>query len=660
MAERQPRLLDAVLGPVIDHPLLPAVLLLSTYFSTALTNVLVLSLLLATVLCGRLARLPALLHEHPAALWALLLFLVLLLRSWPAAGGSAAALEVLSKYRELLLLPVFMLLFCNNRSRELAWKALVLATLLSLLVSFLMGVGLLPWEEGQGPALRSRITHSVFISFFLFYCAHRWLDAGSRHWLLLVLMLLCVANLFLVVGGRTGQLASVALLVLFAFQRLRLKPALLVASLLVVASGAFFLSSERGRDGVRDVMSFLNDEAVTGQMSMGLRLLYWDSALQLIGEAPLLGHGTGSFEPLYGAMVSDPDLRAAHPHNEPLFIGVQVGLLGLLVYGAFLLALWREARCFSGQARWLVEGLLLLLLVTSMFNTPFFDHVEGHWFALLLALCLSAGRTQSFASWQASELWLGPVFERHWAGQDAFAAARAVHGEVYRELEQRQTLAFEVEGREYFIKRHRGATWREIIKNLLCLRLPVVSARNEFLAIRAMQALGIAVPEAAAYGRRGLLPASLESFLVTESVGPHQSLEDFCRPWQQEPPAFRDKLELLHRLADISRTMHEARLCHRDYYLCHFLRRERDGELVLIDLHRALRKRRLGERWVIKDISGLWFSAMDIGLTQRDRLRFMRRYRQRPLREILREERRFWQQVDVRARKTYRRHHGLA
>lgn len=653
-------MLEAVLGPVLDHPLLPAVLMFSVFVSTALTNVLALSILLATVLCGRLARLPALLHEHPAALWAVLLFLVLLLRSWPAAGGMEAALEVLSKYRELLLIPVLLLVFSNSRSRELSWKALVLASVLSLLVSFLMGMEILPWDAERGPALRSRITHSVFISFFLFYCAHRWLDGDSRRWLFAALILLSILNLFLVAGGRTGQLASVLLLVLFAFQRLRLKPALLVATLLLLASGAFFLASERGRDGVRDVMSFMNDEVVTGQMSMGLRLLYWENALELITEAPLLGHGTGSFESLYSAMVSDPALRAAHPHNEPLFIAVQAGLFGLLVYGGFLLALWREARYLSGAQRWFVEGLLLLLLVTSLFNTPFLDHTEGHWFALLFALCLVADRKQPFAAWQASELWLGPVFERHWAGQDAFAAARAVQGEVYRELEQRQTTAFAVEGQEYFIKRHRGATWPEILKNLLYLRLPVVSARNEFLAIRAMQALGIVVPEVAAYGRRGLLPASLESFLVTESVGPHQSLEDYCRPWQQEPPAFRDKLELLHRLAEISRTMHEAHLCHRDYYLCHFLRRERDAELVLIDLHRALRKRRLGERWVVKDVSGLWFSAMDIGLSQRDLLRFMRRYRQRPLREILREERRFWEQVDARARKTWRRHHGLA
>jgi len=32
------------------------------------------------------------------------------------------------------------------------------------------------------------------------------------------------------------------------------------------------------------------------------------------------------------------------------------------------------------------HGLLLYLAVTSLFNGPFLDHTEGHWFAGLIAL----------------------------------------------------------------------------------------------------------------------------------------------------------------------------------------------------------------------------------------------------------------------------------
>jgi heptose I phosphotransferase len=246
-------------------------------------------------------------------------------------------------------------------------------------------------------------------------------------------------------------------------------------------------------------------------------------------------------------------------------------------------------------------------------------------------------------------------FATHWHGHDAFEAAFAITGQEHRALEQRQTLSFLVDGQRYFIKRHRGATWGEICKNLIQLRLPVVSAFNEWRAIKLLRSLGIATPVPKAYGKRGVLPSHLESFLVTEDVGEHITLEDYCRPWPHTPPRIAEKYSLLAQVADLSRTMHGSGVCHRDYYLCHLLKVEgRDG-LTVIDLHRALCKERLGRRWVIKDLAGLYFSSMDIGLTLRDRLRFIALYSGRSWREELRERKGFWNAVKRRGLKLY--HH---
>jgi heptose I phosphotransferase len=257
----------------------------------------------------------------------------------------------------------------------------------------------------------------------------------------------------------------------------------------------------------------------------------------------------------------------------------------------------------------------------------------------------------------STELWLREDFAALWAGKDPFDAAFALTGETQRALEQRQTLAFNACGRRYFVKRHRGVGWGEILKNLLILRLPVVSARNEYHAVRKLAALGLRAPVVAAYGRRGWWPSTLESFLVTEDVGPHQSLEDYCRSWKDAAPLFSEKRRLLETLADISRTLHRNGICHRDYYLCHFLRTG-DGALTLIDLHRALIKPRLGVRWIVKDLAGLYYSAMNIGLTRRDLLRFMRRYRARSLRDSLTRDARFWLAVRDRALRLYRKEHA--
>ncbi|MNF62293.1 Lipopolysaccharide core heptose(I) kinase RfaP [compost metagenome] len=63
-----------------------------------------------------------------------------------------------------------------------------------------------------------------------------------------------------------------------------------------------------------------------------------------------------------------------------------------------------------------------------------------------------------------------------------------------------------------------------------------------------------------------------------------------------------------------------------------------DFKLSLIDLHRAQSRERTPVRWRDKDLAGLYFSALNIGLTRRDKLRFLKTYFRQPLRQVLREE----------------------
>ena len=241
--------------------------------------------------------------------------------------------------------------------------------------------------------------------------------------------------------------------------------------------------------------------------------------------------------------------------------------------------------------------------------------------------------------------------------KDPFSYFAQLDGEVFRALESRRTFAVELSGKKYFVKFHRGTTWKEVFKNLLQLRLPVVSARNEWRALTRLQDLGIKVPVIAAYGRRGLLPTTCESFIVTEDIGTQQNLEDLTRDWSACRPDFGEKLALIREVAQVSRKMHEHGICHRDLYICHFMLKGMLGNrLTLIDLHRALIKARLPRRWIVKDVGSLYFSAMDIGLTRRDLLRFIRWYANAPLKRALGSQGDFWRQVERRARQLKARH----
>ncbi|QCT97899.1 lipopolysaccharide core heptose(I) kinase RfaP [Stutzerimonas degradans] len=242
------------------------------------------------------------------------------------------------------------------------------------------------------------------------------------------------------------------------------------------------------------------------------------------------------------------------------------------------------------------------------------------------------------------QLILAEPFKSLWRGKDAFAEVERLEGQVYRELEGRRTLRTEVEGRGYFVKIHRGIGWGEIVKNLLTAKAPVLGAGQEWRAIQRLHEVGVPTMTAVAYGERGGNPASQHSFIITEELAPTVSLEDFSANWREQPPAPTLKRALIAEVARMAGTMHRAGVNHRDFYICHFLlHTERpvsanDLRLSLIDLHRAQTRAQTPRRWRDKDLAGLYFSALGIGLTRGDRLRFLRGYFQRPLRDILHDE----------------------
>ena len=272
--------------------------------------------------------------------------------------------------------------------------------------------------------------------------------------------------------------------------------------------------------------------------------------------------------------------------------------------------------------------------------------------------------------------------------------------------EGRRTVSFSHQGRRYYLKIHDGVGWKEIGKNLTSLRLPVLGAENEWKGVHhlrrqtLLQNLGLDTLEIAGYGTRHRHlakvlndPARRQSLIVTDEIPEAKSLEDLCGEWgwERSPPKtaqeIRFKRWLIEQLAQTARILHSSGANHRDFYLSHFLlhQTEKKGgpspencRISLIDLHRmrihkpqlrawigavvqGLWKRQRPQtpqsetpsRWKMRDVSGLHYSSRNLGLTQRDRLRFIRLYSQTSLREALVRERKFWERVERRANRLY-------
>ena len=277
--------------------------------------------------------------------------------------------------------------------------------------------------------------------------------------------------------------------------------------------------------------------------------------------------------------------------------------------------------------------------------------------------------------------------------------------------EGRRTVSFSHNGERYYLKIHDGVGWKEIGKNLTSLRLPVLGAENEWKGVHhlrrqtLLQNFGLNTLNIAGYGTRERRfwkilnnPAKRQSLIVTDEIPEAISLEDLFKDklfWGRNANKTSDKIcfkrWLIEQLAQTTRVLHNSGANHRDFYLSHFLlqrtkesheRTPENSSLFLIDLHRmqihkprwtawikailqgALKLQRphppesvTPRRWKMRDVSGLHYSSMDLGLTKRDLIRFISTYENisnRQVLEALQDNNRFWRKVQSRAQNLYR------
>lgn len=248
-----------------------------------------------------------------------------------------------------------------------------------------------------------------------------------------------------------------------------------------------------------------------------------------------------------------------------------------------------------------------------------------------------------------------------------------LEGEIYRTVKNRQTIKSAINKNNYFIKQHNSPPVLEIIKTLSSLKNPFCDASDEYKAIVAVSKLGIKTLTAACYGVKTTGLGQTSSFIVTNSIEPNIDLDKLCLMLTNCKYYYKFKRQLIEFIAMNTRKLHLAGLNHRDYYLCHYLlhiggsaikdlKNILNGSvnnsvisqfvtsniiknLYLIDLHRMQIRKKVPNRYIVKDLSALMFSVRDLKLTQTDYLRFLKVYfdiaDSKKLRELLNKEKKF-------------------
>jgi O-antigen ligase len=126
-------------------------------------------------------------------------------------------------------------------------------------------------------------------------------------------------------------------------------------------------------------------------------MAWTENTVELIARRPLFGHGTGSFRTAYGELVRGrPGLygrRTHDPHNQYLNIASELGLVGLAVFLAILVAAFR--RPCPPPWRLLALGVLASWCTTSLFSSHFSTFNEGRFVWLWLGALLAHGPRQA-------------------------------------------------------------------------------------------------------------------------------------------------------------------------------------------------------------------------------------------------------------------------
>lgn len=264
-----------------------------------------------------------------------------------------------------------------------------------------------------------------------------------------------------------------------------------------------------------------------------------------------------------------------------------------------------------------------------------------------------------------------------------------VSGKVYRIVKSRKTEEIKIDGSNYFIKKHYPISWKEFFKNIISFKNPLVNASHEYQAIIALKKLGINTLEVAAVASKNyngfcynitklvLGEIGTTSFLITKSIEPNIELDKFCELLIHDTYYYKLKRALIKHIAETTRKIHLNGLNHRDYYLCHYLlnldknmvmqfkndlRSCENVKLIkshildniyLIDLHRMQIRSSTPERYIIKDLSSLLFSARNLKLTKADKLRFIKNYikisDKRKFKTFMHNEKSFWRAVLYKA-----------
>lgn len=206
----------------------------------------------------------------------------------------------------------------------------------------------------------------------------------------------------------------------------------------------------------------------------------------------------------------------------------------------------------------------------------------------------------------------------------SFDSAKNLHKDNLPEYRSRLCFEINLPPATLFLKRYNSPPILEQLRNWLSARRRISFGLLDFEPIIKLTDASIKTPKVISYGEQWGMFFEKRSFIITEKIPDANSLEKKLPDYFNADSTMENlKLQrnFIAQLAAFIKKFHQTKYRHRDLYFSHIFH-DNNGQFHLIDLTRAFKPILFSERFQIKDIAQLNYSAPGSHFSKTDRLRF--------------------------------------
>jgi O-antigen ligase len=299
----------------------------------------------------------------------------------------------LGSFHRLLMIPLLLAQFRRSENGRWVLYGFLASAVLLLLASWALVISLISWQTNPvfGVVVHDVIAQSTI--FLISSFALIWEIRDSllqKNWRLVIclagLAALFLANVVFVATSRADIVALPILIVVLGWRWSGWQGAILACVAAGVLAAGAWISSPYLRVRLERAVEDVEIYRITNSPNdVGDHIEFVKKSIAFVGEAPVIGHGTGAIPELFRRSAVGQTGAAAgvsvNPHNQILAVAIQLGTMGAAVLLAMWLAHFLLFRT-TGWVAWIGTVVVVENVVSSLSSSHLFDFVHGWLYVL--------------------------------------------------------------------------------------------------------------------------------------------------------------------------------------------------------------------------------------------------------------------------------------